>query len=433
MKALLIALLPLLLFMPVAYASNDWVTVEIEINPFHLNDPQTGLDVNCDKTGDAWERPGVVLFKKQAQLLAQSPVGVRIHGGSTRCENPKSYKTNFRKEYGSQEIPQSILFPGSQGKFKKLVLKRSGDFVNLVAMRIARQIGDTVFAIEPVLFKKNGVVQGAYFAAEDVSEKTVAKYLGHDQFEMYEFKNDEDTEKDKLLDDLNAQIMGVPQMTFQTAAQIFDLENFSKHVLTFVFNGNPDWRQGAAVHNLQTGLWQFVGWDMDHSFIDYTSWNLPEVKRLNRPGWAKEGMQLAVTGLKFARSRKTFYNSLPFRKWDPRELMFYRLWRESPEYRTYFMNLAVDTFEERLTPEVLSQIVQKFSQEADGIPGVDRRYFAQMQVFMKNRWNQFLKPQLEAFARSPVVVLGKMDPNSSYSKSDFNFGNPAYVWLPDPK
>jgi hypothetical protein len=161
----------------------------------------------------------------------------------------------------------------------------------------------------------------------------------------------------------------------ERVAKTIDLDNFSRHVFSWAFNGTTDACQGVGILNPKDpgSRLRWINWDMDHSFYDLKA----EIQELDRPNWMQEGMGLIND---------------PDGSCD-RQVLFARLIRESDPYRRYFSALVTETLNHRLTEEFLlgrvgyyRRMLQEF-----GLP--HREYSAMLEEFMRHR-AEFLRGEM---------------------------------------
>lgn len=75
--------------------------MDLVLPPSYLFDPVTGIYVNYEESGDAWERPcHVALISPSGADVREADCGIRLHGGSSRDSAKKSFRLYFRSSYG---------------------------------------------------------------------------------------------------------------------------------------------------------------------------------------------------------------------------------------------------------------------------------------------------------------------------------------------
>ncbi len=97
----------------------------------HLFDPATGIYVNANGRGEAWERAASLeLLEPSGAEGFQIDAGLRIRGGTGReAANPKhAFRLFFRSEYGNPQLTYPLF--GNQGtdQFQKLDLRTAESF-----------------------------------------------------------------------------------------------------------------------------------------------------------------------------------------------------------------------------------------------------------------------------------------------------------------
>ncbi len=98
--------------------------MNLVMDPADLFDPVRGIYANFNARGDAWERPGYAMFmNSDGSQLHESPVGVRINGGSSRGLAKKSFRLYLRNSYGRSFWSLPWLTRTSSPSFTNLVLR----------------------------------------------------------------------------------------------------------------------------------------------------------------------------------------------------------------------------------------------------------------------------------------------------------------------
>ncbi len=114
---------------PYAPGRHDVPTFHLQTAPANLWDPATGIycwgdSTNFEQRGEEWERPATLTIRDAdgGVILAGEPVGLRIHGETSRQFAQKGLRIYF-DDYGSSDDVLLDLFGGSREPFSRLVLR----------------------------------------------------------------------------------------------------------------------------------------------------------------------------------------------------------------------------------------------------------------------------------------------------------------------
>jgi len=340
-----------------------WPLISVVTDPANLDDPETGIFTHILEKGRKWERSAFVSYFEDGQLVFESGVGLRLHGGSTLYRRfEKRVRLHFRPEYGAEAFPPGILFGPETEPLRALIVRTDDNqFATPLAFDISRRVGAKAPETQPVLFYLNGELRGRYYLVEHPSREQWANHIGHDDFAYYRYKSEDPEPPEHVA--LRSWARGLSnEVSVETAVERIDLDNFSRHVFSIVFCGTNDWTQGAAVRDRRDpdGRWFFVNWDMDAAFVDYgAAW-----KQGQRPEWAQEAFELLLSDHDF-RDREN--PARPINRGDVRQVIFTRLLRDSPAFRESFVRLATDLMNHRIDPAWLLGRV-RYYRDVLGVP-----------------------------------------------------------------
>jgi CotH protein/chitobiase/beta-hexosaminidase-like protein/lamin tail-like protein len=100
------------------------------IDPDDLFDPATGIHANPSQRGMAWERPvHAVITSTDGSVIHEVEAGIRIHGGTTRGADKKSFRLYMRSIYGPRDWSLSWLERSDADAVEQLVLRAGGNEV----------------------------------------------------------------------------------------------------------------------------------------------------------------------------------------------------------------------------------------------------------------------------------------------------------------
>ena len=354
----------------------EWPIFSIFIKEKDLFDPETGIVSNTDKHGRKWERLAEISYIEDGKVLFSTMAGLRLHGGKRRTTKPfNSYRIYFRDSYGAREFPAEILYPDDQDPtpLRTIVLHTTDwppgyPMNNPLALDITREIGGIAPRTRLVEIYLNGVSLGMGVAIEHMSRKQWRTRWKHDQFNFYRFRSDIQFEDTKMYIDRFWTPTTERPLSFQNVSSSIDLENFTRHIFSWVFCATDDYCQGVAVldkSNPEAKLF-WINWDMDQSFWDHGKWLDPTLKREN---WQQNA---------FSRIYKESH-------FCGRTTLFTRLINQTEEYKSFVVDIVTELLNHKLTDKFLNSRVQyyKLMMKQFGEPHVE--YIDFLEQFMKKR------------------------------------------------
>lgn len=369
-----------------------WPLLAVRIAPADLKSAKWGIISNWRGHGREWERPAhIVYYDGAGRAQFETQAGVRLHGGRSRLPgNSRNLRIHFRDIYGAASFPTPPDFqPTPPGAVRRLVVHADwpdcSPFANALAFDVSARIGGIVPAHLPVQLVVNGVPWGRYYLTEHLSPSEWERHVGHNDFLMYIHKGKHEPEATQDLGGFHDLLRAAPApLTLAMVTNRVDIDNVSRFILAMVYCGNSDGFQGAAVldHRQTTPRWNWISWDMDHSFWD------PYRGDTQRATWQTEGWERAYCPP--ASPRKALWRQGA----DVRALLFTRLMDECPDYRRDFLRLVMHALNHRLTPAFLDTRIAVYERlaEADGIK--ERAFIDDYRQFVRRR-PAFLRAELQ--------------------------------------
>jgi len=160
-----------------------------------------GADENYYHRGDEWERDVHIEFidghltgtpSSVTSAFAQD-MGMRIHGGYTRCFSRKSLRLYARSEYGASRIDYPVFgddIPEVPESFKRLILRNGGNECYRTIIRdaftheLVRNTGMAVLPHRPVIVFINGEYWGIHSLMERFDRFYMSDHYGVDPNEV---------------------------------------------------------------------------------------------------------------------------------------------------------------------------------------------------------------------------------------------------------
>lgn len=344
--------LPSTTSVPESAVADGLPIVSVSVLERDLHDEQRGLYPNNLKKGRDWERRAFVSYFNEGRLEFGSGVGLRLHGGSARHADKKSFRLMFRDEYGADRFPPGALFSPGIDPLTSFVLDAAKadatQILDPIALDVSRMVGAIAPETRPVRFFLNGRDMGVYIAMEHISRRYLRAHYGHDNFTMVRTKHFEKVSGNG--EDYWDFHMWVKQTAFtmRDLAERVDIENFARWVISQLLCLTVDHDQGPALRNDSAGSdgrWFYINWDMDTTF-GIGGRHGP------RP-WLSDDVRVFGLGT----TRKTMLTRM----------------HADPEWQAYFLRLFVDILNHEFTPERIDEVINRYASMVDrfslGEPG----------------------------------------------------------------
>lgn len=366
-------------------AKGHWPVLAIRLPEEDLHDPAKGLLMHRDQKGRQWERKTEVLVVRDGEAVFYSSAGLRIHGGKRRLSQYLSdYRLYFRKQIGIEAVPTGTL-SDQEMPVRTLVVKNvdwpAGQPMNTpLAFDIAERIGCIVPETSLVELYINGKSIGMAYVTEHLSRRQWNQRFSHQDYVFFKFKGDFLASDEKHYHEKFWPVTTARQdFTMERVAKTIDLDNFSRHVFSWAFNGTTDACQGVGILDPKDpeSRLRWINWDMDHSFYDLKA----ETQDLDRPNWMQEGVGLIND---------------PDGSCD-RQVLFTRLVRESEQYRRYFSALVTEILNHRLTEEFLLERVGYYRRMLHEFGRPHREYIAMLGDFVHHRADYLRSEMVKQF------------------------------------
>jgi len=354
-----------------------WPIFSIVTSEENLFDSETGILANRDKKGQEWERPADFTYIEDGEVRFTTSVGLRLHGGKRRTTKPyNSYRIYFREQYGIKAFPADILYPENPDltPLRTIVLHTTDwppgyPLNNPLAYDIAREIGSIVPRTRLIEIYLNGDSLGMGIAIEHMSRKQWKQRWGHDEFHFHRFRSEIKWEDTVMYHNrFWKPVTDHESFSMQRVASSINLDNFSRHIFSWVFCADEDYWQGVAVLDKKDAdaklFW--INWDMDHSFYDNPAVKNPQLKREN---WQQPAFKMVYMKHHI----------------DGRTKLFTRLMNESDEYKIYFINLATELLNHTLTEDFLFSRVHYYKKLLEQYGEPHKEYIAILKRFMEKR------------------------------------------------
>ncbi|WP_035068804.1 CotH kinase family protein [Nitratidesulfovibrio termitidis] len=323
-----------------AMVASGWPVFAVRTDDASLNDPESGINVNHKERGREWERPAAVVYYRDGQERLATGVGLRLHGGGSR-DLGIGYRLYFRNAYGTSTQPADLFFHDAEGTLKRLVLRKEKTtipgFINMLGLDIMGMLGAETPRFVPAVFSVNGKDMGLSMVSEHIAEAHWKRRLGHGNFLLYSIRKGNDRAEFAALRELYLWLRLLPApMTMQQAERRMDLRSMCAIIFGAVYLGESDWDQGAFLldKNQPDPRWTNIAWDLDEAFQHL----VPGGPLDQRPGW-----KYALDEKKAVRMR-----------------LFLRLWKESPEFRDFFLHFVTHALNHTLNDAARERLFARY-------------------------------------------------------------------------
>ena len=332
---------------------------------------------NPGRRGRRWERPGRAAFLTNGQLTFESPVGIRVHGGSSRFLPAKSLRLFFRSSLGATPPRSSEVGLEGNARYETLVLH--GDvrpdtgglpfrFINPISYTIARRLGVRTAATAPVSLVLNGAAPQAYVTSEHLSPSLLKRVLGSDSLRVYDLRDAIDRERLRTegpLPELRERLGPRSGWTMERVGEVVDLDNLSDWLLSVLFCGTRDLSQGTLVHDPSRAgpKWFWIGWDYDMSF-----------GRLDGELGSSDSLHM-----------NWLFGSAPGPETEARKIILQHLFTTSEPFRQDFARRFVRARDSLVTAGFLDETLSDYERAAAAHGITDVRYQSLARTFLTRR------------------------------------------------
>ena len=255
-------------------------------------------NANYRQRGNIWERNATVQFfdSNKSRLLEQN-CGIRIQGGGSRGNNPKSLALHARKRYGKKYFEHDFFDTGKNPQ--SLILFTGGDDSNTkmrdyLMARLTKKLNFATFTYKPVVLFLNGEYWGLYLLSEKYNEffcRNKYGVYGKDVIMIKSGQLEVGTIKDiyyynEMVDFISTADFSDPE-NYRKASELIDMQSFIDYFAAEIYiSRNNDWpKSNFALWRTRTingsssyadKKWRWMLFDvnsggMDASLVDFDS------------------------------------------------------------------------------------------------------------------------------------------------------------------
>ncbi len=260
------------------------------------------IPANYHERGREWERPAVMQFFDKGEPVYETAVGIRIHGGSSRAVEQKSFNVYLRKDYGTGKLEYD-LFDGANkseangeviDKYDSFVLRNGGNDCKFSRIRdklIQGLVSDRKFLtlkMAPCIVFIDGEFWGHYEITEKITNDLISDHYDVNKKNVVLIKNDELEDGEEAdLDEFNEFKEWIKKSDLSDPAKYaelkekIDMEAFAEYMSTQIYICNYDlserniciWkvREPVSDEGVADGRWNFILFDTEYSSSLYDS------------------------------------------------------------------------------------------------------------------------------------------------------------------
>jgi len=366
--------------------TNGAPVISLVVEPERLETRKPGRlkKVGRGKSGEAL---AYVSYYEGGALLFSTACGIRPH--ALHRNGLRGYRLYFRNKYGLPVFPSSVLTGLCDEPIETLVVRVDRLLTTALSFDITRQMGALAPPVKSARLFMNGEFIGLVSLTGHLGRRQLRQALGHSNYYCRKYKDmyAADEASSQAYQKLREFLADLDPMTLKAVEEHVDLDNMSRHLLSLMFCGTTDWRQGYALydHEVPDPRWFWVNWDMDHSFLDLAGSHIDKT----RPPWRQEAVDLVATYRRWWRNEDCS-------KRDLRSVMFIGLCEQSPGYRDRFARIAFDLLNHKVTGRFLADRMDFYRRQSEVLGASDSllRSLREKQDFVEHRAD-FLRTDLQ--------------------------------------
>ena len=278
-----------------------------------LETPTIGNVANFFRSGIAGEQPINFSYFVNGTEVVNQDAGIRIHGGSSRVAQNRSFGIFARSDYGNNAITYKFFNDKTYDSFAGIVLHNSGNdynqtlFRDAFCQRLMRPLHVLTKGYQPTITFINGEYWGIMSVRDKVDSDYFKRVYNINANELDHLENETVIDSGDFVDYHNmfnyiSNNSLAVQANYDYIQTRMDKENFKDYYITNIFLENADWpvnnihywrkRTAGYIPNApegQDGRWRWLAHDMDDTFaISNSDINLNSLAAAtdpNGPDW----------------------------------------------------------------------------------------------------------------------------------------------------
>lgn len=211
-------------------------------------------DANAYQHGKEWERPAdIQIFDTEREVFLKQSCGIRIQGGGSRIQLPKSLNLYAREDYSSATRFYADLF-GTDYMADTITLSAGGQdaiakFRDMFVSTLTRDRAFSTMNYEPYAMFLDGEYWGIYWLTERYNDTYLGYYYGIDADNIIMMKNSaliRESEEDWSTYNVMLYYLQETDFTreenYESAGYIIDLQSYIDYYATEIYIGSwADW------------------------------------------------------------------------------------------------------------------------------------------------------------------------------------------------
>ncbi|MFW6347418.1 MAG: CotH kinase family protein, partial [Cyclonatronaceae bacterium] len=252
---------------------------------------------NYDQRGRDWEREAFMeVFEKDGTPALQLPVGLRIHGGTSRARPRKSLRIYSRSDYGETWMNYPFFPDKNIGQYKRLLLRNGGNDWGKAIIRdgfmqsLLRGLNLDMQHFRPAIVFINGEYWGIHNIRDRLDDRYLETHYGLEEEEITILEGNASYESGdpagvvhyhQMRSFLNNTGVSTPENYAELQTRM-DTENFADYQIAQIYFANTDWPGNNIKYwranrpfdpdapRGQDGRWRWMVYDTDFGFnLDY--------------------------------------------------------------------------------------------------------------------------------------------------------------------
>ncbi|NUY80131.1 CotH kinase family protein [Flavobacterium sp. MAH-1] len=275
----------------VLFDYNDGIYVPgVDFDQWRIDNPDLEPEGQEDlgnyyRRGEQYEREANMSYFVNGTEVINQNVGLRLHGGSSRDWQNKSFNIYSRAEYGDETMDYGF-FPNQPTDFERLILRNSGAdfyetlFRDALNMRLLKQSHVLTKGYQPTITFMNGEYWGILSLSDKFDNNYFKRVFDIDDVDVLEseaqIEEGDDDDYNAMIDYIETHPLSV-QANYDYILTQLDYQNFADYFIHNIYFDNIDWpgnnivfwREKVDAPNAEyphDGRWRWLAHDMDATF-----------------------------------------------------------------------------------------------------------------------------------------------------------------------
>jgi len=376
---------------------DTWRTANPTLEP-----PTSGATANFFRSGVANERVANMNYFVNGTAVLNQNIGIRIHGGSSRVAQNKSFNISAKSIYGDNSMSYPFFNDKPFDSYSDLVLHNSGNdfdqtmFRDALCQELMKSLNVVTKGYQPVITFINGEYWGILSARDKIDSQYFKRVFNipTSEIELLEeqyiiLEGGDNSNYLNMINYVTNNSLAIPS-NYEYIKTRLDPENFSDYFISNIFFGNGDWPMNNILYwrkktaNYESnapygndGRWRWLAHDMDDTF------SIPN------PNFDTNNLAMA-----------TAPNGISYPNPDWSTLLLRKL-LENNDFKTDFINRFADLLN---TSFLSSRIITKMNEMKTVLdPEVPEQSSRWTVPINNGDWNYFLNTQTNFANARPAI------------------------------